>query len=306
MGLPSRVRLTPRLLIFAAVLCWPAAARSQSNDLIFTRSEMAELDSLASRTAHKIREAKLVEDAPKVLVIDFFRSSPGNSSQLGELLADRFSASLAVYAARLEVLDRKILQDFLTKEWTTLEDLNSNETCLAIGRQMGATGVIVGTLYEENGYLSITVHLEGFGLTAQGRDGFPALDDRIRFPQSEELHNMLFQHGPNYARTADKIPPEPGVFSAGVDGVTPPSCTYSPAPDYLDAARAGKFQGTVILSAVITPEGQVTSVYVLKGAPFGLTAQTIKAIRGWRCKPGEKEGKPLSVRTVMETTFRLY
>src|SRR5712664_338022 len=89
------------------------SAGSQSTDLTLTHQEEADLDSLASHTAHKIREANRDEEDAKVLVIDFFRSSPGNPSQLGELLADRFSASLTGYAAGLKILDRKILKDYL-------------------------------------------------------------------------------------------------------------------------------------------------------------------------------------------------
>ena len=143
-------------LFTVAPLFIAGSARSQSADLALTRQEEEDLDSLASHTAHKIREANRDEEEPKVLVIDFFRSSPGNPSQLGELLADRFSASLTAYAVGMKILDRKILKDYLTKEWTTLEDLQSKEVCLRIGRQMGATGVILGTLYEENGFLSIS------------------------------------------------------------------------------------------------------------------------------------------------------
>jgi hypothetical protein len=202
------------------------SARSQSNVLVLTRSEEEDLDSLASHTAHKIREAKGDEEEPKVLVIDFFRSSPGNPSQLGEFLADRFSASLSGYAAELKILDRKILQDYLTKEWTTLEDLQSNEVCLRIGRQMGATGVILGTLYEENGFLSISVHLEGFGPVSKDKDGFPAADERIRFPVTEEMHTLLFKPGPNYARKADDIPAEPGAVRAGLQGASRRLCAF--------------------------------------------------------------------------------
>lgn len=301
-----RYRLALCLFFSIVPLFTAESARSQSNGLVLTRSEEVDLDSLASHIAQRIQEAKSDEEEPRVLVIDFFRSSLGNSSQLGELLADRFSASLSGYAAGLKILDRKILKDYLTKEWTTLEDLQSNEVCLRIGRQMGATGVILGTLYEENGFLGISVHLDGFGPIAKDEDGRSATDERIRFPVTEEMHAMLFQPGPNYTRTADEIPNEPDVVRAGIQGVTTPMCIYCPVPDYSDAARTVKAQGTVGLSVVVTAEGNVTSVYVQKGAPFGLTTQAIKATRMWRLRPAEKDGKPVSTRVTLETTFHLH
>lgn len=302
----SSFRLGLLPIIVAAHLAMPVSALSQSSGLALTRSEEADLDSLALHTAQRIRQAKLEEIEPHVLVIDFFRSSPGSSSRLGTLLSDYFSESLSAYSAGLKILDRNVLEDYLIKEWTTLEDLKSGDVCLLIGRQLGATGVILGTLYEENGQISLTIHLEGFGPVANRTDPFEATDERVRFATSENMRAMLYQHGPNYARRADEIPEEPDVVRSGSPGVASPVCSYCPQPDYSDAARAAKFQGTVILSVVVTAEGQVTSVYVLKGAPFGLTAQTIKATRGWRFKPGQKDGRPISVRVETETTFHLY
>jgi TonB family protein len=294
------------LLFIVALLCIPLSTLSQSADLALTRAEQAQLDSLATHAAQKIREANLDEKEPKVLVIDFFRGSSGNSSRLGTLLADRFSVSLASYSSGLKILDREIFKDYLIKEWTTLEDLQSTDVCLRIGRQLGATGVIVGTLYEENGKISLTVHLEGFGRVTKGKDPFEVTDERARLGVTEELHDMLFQRGPNYARTADEIPEEPGVVRAGTTGASIPRCTYCPPPGYSDAARAAKFYGTVLLSVVVTPEGQARSVYVLKGAPFGLTAQAINSVQSWRFEPALKDGKPISVRLTLEATFRLF
>lgn len=281
-------------------------ARCQSPDFILSKLDEGHLDSLASHAAQKIREANLDEKEPKVLVIDFFRGSAGNSSRLGTLLADRFSESLIAYSSGLRILDRRILKDYLIKEWTTLEDLQSSEVCLRIGRQLGAAGVILGTLYEENGQISLTVHVAGFGRVKKEADVFQATDEKGRFSLTEDMHAMLIQPGPNYARTADEIPEEPGIARSGSPGVTLPSCTQCQPPDYSDAARTAKFQGTVNLSILVTAQGDVTSIYVLKGAPFGLTAKAIEATHNWRFKPGQKDGKPIPVRVVAESTFRFF
>jgi hypothetical protein len=75
-------------------------------------------------SANKIHEVKL-EEEPRVLVVDFFRNSTGESSQLGTLLADRFSESLTAYSSGIHILDRKVLKDYLFENWTTLEDFRS-------------------------------------------------------------------------------------------------------------------------------------------------------------------------------------
>src|SRR5438445_416933 len=234
-------RLALGLLFVVSLLFLPVIACCQSRDSVLTRLGEAHLDSLASQAAQEIRKANLQEREPKVLVIDFFRSSPGNSSRLGTLLADRFSEWLTAYSAGLNILDRKILKDYLTTNWTTLEDLRSRDVCLWIGRQMGATGVILGTLYEENGQISLTVHLEGFGPVAKEEDIFQVTDETARFPVTEEMHAMFFEPGPNYARKAHDIPEEPGVFKSGL-GAGWPICISCASPVYSDAARGAKFQ----------------------------------------------------------------
>ena len=167
---------------------------------------------------------------------------------------------------------------------------------------MGPTGVILGTLYEENGQISLTVHFEGFGPVAKEADIFQEKDERARFPVTEEMHAMLFEPGPNYALKADDIPEEPGVFKSGLEAGVP-SCTSCPMPGFSDAARAAKFHGTVLLSIVVTTEGRATSIYVLKGAPFGLTTRAIEAAQHWRFEPGLKDGNPVPVRVQVETTL---
>jgi TonB family protein len=293
---------------FSAVVCLflPGSAHAQSAGFVLTEAGQAELDSLASRTAQRIREAHLEENVRAVLVMDFFRNSMGNYSHLGTLLADKFSESLAADAEGFKVLGRKTLSEYLVQNWTTLEDLQSTDVFVQIGRQIGASGVILGTIQEENGKLYLTLHLEAFGPCPDAKDISECTDDRIRFPLTDELHALLFEPGPNYSRKPDQIPEEPGIFRAGIAGVSSPTCLYCPQRGYSDVARAAKFQGSVTLSIVVTAEGEVTSIYVLKAAPFGLTTEAIKDAKYWRLEPGKKDGKPVSVRVEIECTFHLY
>jgi TonB family protein len=288
----------------SAVVCLslPGSTDAQSAGFILTEADQAELDSLASHTAQRIREVHLEEKAPAVLVMDFFRNSMGSYSRLGTLLADKFSDSLAASAEGFKVLGRKTLSEYLVQNWTTLEDLRSTDVFFQIGRQIGASGVILGTMQEENGKLYLTLHLEGFGPAPNANDIFEGTDDRIRFPLTDELHTLLFEPGPNYTRKPDQIPEEPGIFKAGISGVSVPRCLYCPQPSHSDVARAAKYQGTVTLSIVVTAEGEVTSIYVMKAAPFGLTTDAIEAAKHWRFETGKKDGKPASVRVETEST----
>ena len=128
----------------------------------------------------------------------------------------------------------------------------------------------------------------------------------VRLTATQELKDMLFQEGPNYVRDPDKISEEPGILRAGVDRVGVPSCVYYPDPEYSDASRAARFQGVVVLSIVVTPEGKADSIYVVKGAQFGLTTEAIAAVQSWKFKPAQKDGMPVPVRVPVELTFRLF
>jgi len=295
-----------RCLLAVVSLFLPGSAHAQSAGFVLTEAGQAELDSLALHTTQRIREAHLEEKAPAVLVMDFFRNSMGSYSRLGTLLADKFSESLAASAEGFKVLGRKTLSEYLVQNWTTLEDLQSTDVCFQIGRQIGASGVILGTMQEENGKLYLTLHLAGFGPSPNAKDIFEDTDDRIRFPLTDELHALLFEPGPNYTRKPDQIPEEPEIFKGVISGVSVPICLYCPQSVYSDVARAAKYQGTVILSIVVSAEGEVTSIYVMKAAPFGLTTEAIEAAKHWRLEPGKKDGKPVSVRVETESTFHLY
>jgi TonB family protein len=236
----------------------------------------------------------------------FFQKFNGKLLELGTLLADKFSESLAASARGFKVLGRKTLSEYLVQNWTTLEDLQSTDVFFQIGRQMGASGVILGTMQEENCKLYLTLHLVGFCPSANPKDIFEATDDRIRFPLTDELHALLFEPGPNFTRKPDQIPEEPGIFKANISGVSSPKCLYCPQRGYSDVARAAKYQGSVTLSIVVTAEGEVTSIYVMKAALFGLTTEAIKDAKQWRMEQGKKDDKPVSVRVQIESSFHLY
>jgi hypothetical protein len=58
-------------------------------------------------------------------VTELYDGDRSRSSRLGTLLADRFSESLTAYSAGLNILDRKILKNYLTTNWTTVPAENA-------------------------------------------------------------------------------------------------------------------------------------------------------------------------------------
>ena len=88
-------------------------------------------------------------------------------------------------------------------------------------------------------------------------------------------------------------------------GVTPPKVLSKVDPEYSDAARAAKYQGTVLLSTEIGPDGLAHNIQVLKGLGFGLDEEAIAAITQWKFQPGTKDGQAVTVAATIEINFRL-
>lgn len=98
-----------------------------------------------------------------------------------------------------------------------------------------------------------------------------------------------------------------GAFHAGVNGVGLPSCFYMPNPPYSEEARKAKYSGTVLVEAIVTLDGKLTNLRVLKSPGLGLDDNTIQTLKTWRCKPAMgPNGRPVPVIVPFEVNFRLY
>lgn len=91
------------------------------------------------------------------------------------------------------------------------------------------------------------------------------------------------------------------------DGVTLPKVIHEVKPQYTAAAMKAKIQGTVWLTAVVTPDGTVGRIEVVRSldAEHGLDAAAVDAAAQWRFDPGRKDGKPVAVQVTIELTFTL-
>ena len=96
------------------------------------------------------------------------------------------------------------------------------------------------------------------------------------------------------------------VYHLGHDGVTPPKSIYAPNPEYDEAARKAKLNGFVVLSLIVTLEGNAKDVKVTKSLSPGLDQKSIEAVSKWKFAPATKDGKPVAVELHVQTTFKIY
>ena len=286
--------------MIALLACETAGASSVAQDASPASSRIVrdQMDSLASRLAEQIRQSKIDPAYPKILVIDFSNASDKQFSKLGALLADELAQSLAGFASGFQVQDRKEFSAYLKENWMGLEDLQNEFVCLTLARSMGGAGVVRGTIeIEANQRLRISLRTDGLGTSWSGEAEFPA---------TLEMQELLKQPAISFERSAEAITVEPGILQPGVDGASLPVCVYCPSPDYTDLARTAKYRGTVELSLIVTKEGAVNSVVVLKGAPFSLTQKAIDTVQKWKFKPAKFHGQSVPVRVPVDIEFQLY
>jgi periplasmic protein TonB len=97
-----------------------------------------------------------------------------------------------------------------------------------------------------------------------------------------------------------------GVYSMGDIGITAPVAKFTPSPDFSEEARKAKYQGTVILSAIIGPDGRPRNLHVVRSLGMGLDEKALDRVRTWLFEPGKKNGQPVSVAMQLEVDFRLF
>jgi TonB family protein len=96
-----------------------------------------------------------------------------------------------------------------------------------------------------------------------------------------------------------------GVFKVG-GGISAPQAIATPDPEYTEAARNAKTQGTCVLWLIVDDQGHPRDIRVVRGLGFGLDEKAIEAVKQWRFAPALKDGHAVNVQISVEVGFRLY
>lgn len=76
-------------------------------------------------------------------------------------------------------------------------------------------------------------------------------------------------------------------------------------PKYPPQARKKKIQGTVVLSATISKEGEIKDLHVTKSPSKLLSDSAMKAVRTWRYRPYLLNGNPVEIQTTVDVVYNL-
>lgn len=96
-----------------------------------------------------------------------------------------------------------------------------------------------------------------------------------------------------------------GIYRVG-NGVSAPVAIYDPEPDYSEEARKAKYQGVVVLSVVVGPDGKAHDPKVQRSLGMGLDEKAIEKIREWKFEPAKRDGQAVAVLVSIEVSFHLY
>jgi protein TonB len=106
-------------------------------------------------------------------------------------------------------------------------------------------------------------------------------------------------------------PPSADLFANVVEvgpknpGARHPKRIRDVAPGYTPEAMRDKIQGTVVLEAVVMPDGTVGAVRIVKSLDTRLDEQAVQAAARWFFEPGTLNGTPVATRVTLELEFRL-
>jgi TonB family protein len=114
---------------------------------------------------------------------------------------------------------------------------------------------------------------------------------------------VLRLHGGPFFGPAVEPPPPARIVESDQPGLIMPRFASGAHPTYTSKAAAAGIQGTVVISCLVTKDGDTTEITVVKSLEPGLDAEAVNAARGWRFTPGKRNAKPVPVRLTLEVTF---
>ena len=133
----------------------------------------------------------------------------------------------------------------------------------------------------------------------------------VRFDAKTHLVVLAYEPGGDDVAEAETVVAEDGSGPrmAGFDGVGTPKLVRESRvePAYPPEAKQEGIEGSVILDAVITVEGEVSQLSVLRCRPEGrgFEAAALEAVKQWRYEPAIYRGEPTDVTFTIYVEFAL-
>jgi hypothetical protein len=235
---------------------------------------------------------RLSESKVKSLVIADFTDPAGKPVPHGIYFADLLHLYLAEPPKKIILVNRELLGHQLELHKLSLADLAQSEKLRLLHDSVPAESIALGTVDETPQQVLLRVFVRRIS------DQTLVADQQVAIPQSDFYRSLVSY--PNHLVPSD-------VFRAGEKGVSQPECEDCPAPQFRGPAdgRLEKSGNTnVLLGLVITEEGRVARVKVLRGAGPEFEDLAWRNLRVFRFKPARnKLGRSVAAVIQMEVSF---
>jgi len=279
--------------------CVPAHAQGSNPDssvqeaITFPQPLRDKVNSLAMLLTGAIRKQRF----ERVVVLG--AQGPGTDlSQFGSALGDLLSDDLQHSATDIQFENRDEIRRYLKTQRISAAMVESDALVPMICAEFKAKGWIKAELVKlDSNSLALNAHLF--------RTGKPDAKSIADWSVELELDSAL-----QLARMTSMIPRDdfgPGPQDAGPKGWSEPRCEFCPHPDYTPEARRSGFQGEIRFSVLVSPDGRVEDIAVIKPARYDLNLAAIDSLRNWKLRPATDD-KANRVRSRLEiaVTFELF
>jgi Gram-negative bacterial TonB protein C-terminal len=256
------------LLLFSVVLATRSVVRADSPvpPRSASRAEQnTDMDLLASQLVEKLNHA----DVKTVAVNRFYGKKIGRS--LTYKLSDNFSSAFAKSAGHINILDRASLVKALQeKSWMAI-DLDDSLVFRSIAVSSGADAVIQGSLKLEGKFVELSLK----ALNASTEKKIAEVKTKILVPQG--MDDLLEEPVQD---------PLTGVYLAGVGGVTAPTCTYCPQPEFSSESRQKHvWEAKNVFRITVRSDGRTADIRLVTPAGYGLDENSAAALQHWQLSP---------------------
>jgi protein TonB len=135
--------------------------------------------------------------------------------------------------------------------------------------------------------------------------GMADADEREREAARMEEEQAQLEPPPGVETPPEEIAPDAPVAPLAAGTSPEPIPAQSPPPEYPRRALRRGIEGTVLVRAEVGPDGVPVSVSIVQGSRSReLDRAAVDAVRRWRFRPGQADGRPVAGSVVVPIEFR--
>lgn len=148
---------------------------------------------------------------------------------------------------------------------------------------------------------------ERAGIGKMLREAAESVEKYLKLSPSSPAAPRLREQAETLRWHADEVANSDAPFAyAAADVTTKAQILSKPEPLYTNEARNSGISGTVRLRMLLSFDGRVRHIFVIKAAEGGLTEMAVDAARRIKFTPAMKDGRPVSQYVTMEYNFNIF